>query len=160
MPDNPCSPTGQSHHVKPTLPLKYGQSVGTPPLEGSSLAQCPAFGPLPCVTLFPLCRVGYEIAAHIRLSLLGLGPGAHRPGGGAAGGTKLKASSGCGEGASLQRAAARANSSSSPCAVRSAPARQQHPDAEGQTSGTSHQRGPNRPFSNSFTTLSIVTPTN
>ncbi|XP_050737403.1 interferon regulatory factor 2-binding protein 1-like isoform X2 [Eriocheir sinensis] len=65
----------------------------------------------------------------------GLGPGAHRPGGGAAGGTKLKASSGCGEGASLQRAAARANSSSSPCAVRSAPGRQQHPDAEGQTSG-------------------------
>lgn len=65
----------------------------------------------------------------------GLGPGAHRPGGGAAVGTKLKASSGCGEGASLQRAAARASSSSSPCALRSAPARQQHPDAEGQTSG-------------------------
>ncbi|XP_045103195.1 interferon regulatory factor 2-binding protein 1-like isoform X1 [Portunus trituberculatus] len=78
---------------------------------------------------------GYEIAAHIRLSLLGLGTGAHRPGGGAAVGTKLKASSGCGEGASLQRAAVRASSSSSPCALRSAPARQQHPDAEGQSSG-------------------------
>ncbi|XP_045103198.1 interferon regulatory factor 2-binding protein-like B isoform X4 [Portunus trituberculatus] len=83
---------------------------------------------------------GYEIAAHIRLSLLGLGTGAHRPGGGAAVGTKLKASSGCGEGASLQRAAVRASSSSSPCALRSAPARQQHPDAEGQSSGEPRRR--------------------